>query len=36
LLGGLIQSGTITDPHELRFLEERLRGLDSSPKEKQK
>lgn len=36
LLGGLIESGTITDPHELRFLEERLRGLGSSPKEKQK
>ncbi|MGH8615637.1 MAG: hypothetical protein ACREYF_27365, partial [Gammaproteobacteria bacterium] len=30
LLGGLIESGTITDPHELRFLEERLQGLDSS------
>lgn len=33
LLGGLIESGKVTDPHELRFLEERLRG---SPKEKQK
>ncbi|MGH8601417.1 MAG: hypothetical protein ACREXR_01155 [Gammaproteobacteria bacterium] len=36
LLGGLIENGNITDPHELRFLEERLRGLGSSPKEKQK
>ncbi len=36
LLGGLIESGNITDPHELRFLKGRLQGLGSSPKEKQK
>ncbi len=36
LLGGLIENGNITDPHELRFVEERLQGLGSNPKEKQK
>ena len=28
LLGGLLQSGQITDPHEIRFLEERLKQLE--------
>jgi len=28
-LGGLISSGQITDPHELRFLKQRLRELES-------
>ncbi len=29
LLGGLIESGTIRDPHELRWLERRLRDLEA-------
>lgn len=29
LLGGLLASGTVTDPHELRFLTERLRAMES-------
>ncbi|HCN90147.1 MAG TPA: hypothetical protein DIT28_13380, partial [Oxalobacteraceae bacterium] len=28
LLGGLLHSGQITDPHEIRFLEERLKQLE--------
>jgi hypothetical protein len=28
LLGGLLQSGQITDPHEIRFLEQRLKQLE--------
>jgi hypothetical protein len=27
LLGGLLASGTITDPHEIHFLMERLQAL---------
>lgn len=34
LLGGLLQSGQITDPHEFKFLEQRL--IDLEEKEKQK
>jgi len=30
LLGGLLESGTITDPHEMYFLSERLKQLESS------
>jgi len=30
LLGGLLASGTITDPHEARFLMERLKALESA------
>lgn len=32
LLGGLLQSGQITDPHELRFLEERLNQIEAKAK----
>jgi hypothetical protein len=28
LIGGLLESGEITDAHELKFLEERLRRLE--------
>lgn len=34
LLGGLLQSGEITDPHEYRFLEQRLIALEQKAKEK--
>lgn len=34
LIGGLLQSGQITDSHELRFLEERLNTLESKQKTK--
>lgn len=34
LLGALIESGTITDPHELRFLKGRLQGLESARENK--
>ena len=30
LLGGLLDSGTITDPHEIRFLIERLKAMESA------
>ena len=30
LLGGLLASGTVTDPHEARFLMERLKALESA------
>lgn len=30
LIGGMLASGAITDPHEIRFLEQRLRELDTS------
>jgi hypothetical protein len=30
LLGGLLTSGKVTDPHELHFLTERLKGLETS------
>ena len=32
LLGGLLVSGTITDPHEMHFLTERLKALQSAEK----
>ena len=32
LLGGLLHSGTISDPHELRFLAERLEQMESAEK----
>jgi len=32
LLGGLLASGTVTDPHEIHFLLERLNSLDSAEK----
>lgn len=32
LLGGLLHSGTITDPHELHFLAERLEQMESAEK----
>jgi len=31
MLGGLLESGTVTDPAELRFLHERLRALEDRP-----
>lgn len=31
LIGGLLQSGQITDPHELRFLDERLKSMGKQP-----
>lgn len=31
LIGGLLEGGTITDPHELRFLLNRLKELETSP-----
>jgi hypothetical protein len=34
LLGGLLHSGQITDPHELRFLEERLDKIEAKAKSK--
>ncbi|WP_334190546.1 hypothetical protein [Noviherbaspirillum sp.] len=33
LIGGLLQSGQITDPHELRFLDERLKAMRKKPTE---
>jgi hypothetical protein len=33
LIGGLLQSGQITDPHELRFLDERLKAMQKKPTE---
>ncbi len=32
LLGGLLASGTVTDPHELAFLVERLKQLEAAEK----
>lgn len=32
LLGGLLVSGTVTDPHEMHFLTERLKALQSAEK----
>ena len=32
LLGGLLASGTVTDPHEQRFLVERLKQLEADEK----
>lgn len=32
LLGGLLAGGTVTDPHEIRFLTERLAGLEGAEK----
>lgn len=32
LLGGLLDSGTVTDPHEQRFLMERLKALETAEK----
>ncbi|MBM4226356.1 MAG: hypothetical protein FJ164_01195 [Gammaproteobacteria bacterium] len=34
LLGGLLDSGQITDPHEARFLAERLAGLEAKEQER--
>ena len=31
LIGGLLEGGTITDPHELRFLLSKLKALEASP-----
>jgi hypothetical protein len=33
LLGGLLESGAITDEHELWFLQERLKKLEEQAKE---
>lgn len=35
LLGGLLASGTITDPHELRFLTQRLKEMETAEKSTQ-